>query len=175
MPNAAADGTMAVMSTPLVTLIAAMTRNRVIGASGSLPWQLPADMRHFVAHTRGKPVVMGRRNHDDIGRALPKRHNIVMSRDPAFTAPGCTVAGSAESALAAAGDVPEVMIIGGAEIYALFLPRARRIELTVIDTELDGDTRFPALEAGWRVVDERHRGADADNPWPLTFQRLERD
>ncbi|MDZ7809111.1 MAG: dihydrofolate reductase [Arhodomonas sp.] len=162
------------MSTPTITLVAAMTRNRVIGREGGLPWRLPADMRHFVALTRGKPVIMGRRCFQSIGRALPRRTNIVISRDPDFHAPGCSVVTSREAALAAAGEVDEVMVIGGEEIYALFLPVAQRIELTVIDTELEGDTFFPGLDERWRVLDEAHHEADDEHAWALTFQRLER-
>ncbi|WP_435104215.1 dihydrofolate reductase [Arhodomonas sp. AD133] len=162
------------MSTPTITLIAAMTENRVIGRDGRLPWRLPADMRHFVATTRGKPVIMGRRNYADIGRPLPKRHNIVLTRNMDFQAPGCTVVHDLEAALAAAGDAPEVMVIGGEQIYRLFLPRAHRIELTVIATRLDGDTFFPELGDEWRETARDHHPADEQNAWPMTFLRLER-
>ena len=147
-----------------------MTENRVIGRDHGLPWRLPADMSHFVALTRGKPVVMGRRCHEAIGRALPERHNIVLSRDRAYRAPGCSVAHDLEAALAAAAQAPEVMIIGGEQIYRLFLPQADRLYLTLIHGRIDGDTFFPPLEEGeWRESDRRHRAADNDNAYPLTF------
>ncbi|HKJ94841.1 MAG TPA: dihydrofolate reductase [Gammaproteobacteria bacterium] len=160
---------------PRITLIAAMTENRVIGRAGTLPWRLPADMQHFVRSTRGKPVVMGRRNYDDIGRPLPKRRNIVLSRDAAFTAPGCIVVGTAEAAIEAAGDAPEVMIIGGEQIYRLFLPLAHRIQLTVAHTRLEGDTYFPELSpTEWREADREEHPADTDNAYAMSFLVLER-
>lgn len=157
-------------SAPRITLIAAMTENRVIGRNGTLPWRLPADMQHFVRLTRGKPVVMGRRNYEDIGRPLPKRSNIVLSRTPGFPAPGCTVAATAEAAIAAAGDAAEIMIIGGEQIYRLFLPLARCIHLTVVHTTLAGDTHFPELPASeWQETAREERPADTDNAFAMSF------
>lgn len=150
-----------------------MTENRVIGRDHGLPWRLPADMRHFVALTRGKPVVMGRRCHEAIGRALPERHNIVLSRDRAYRAAGCSVVHDLEAALAAAAPAPEIMIIGGEQIYRLFLPQADCLYLTLIHERIDGDTFFPPLEeAEWRESDRRERAADNDNAYPLTFLTL---
>lgn len=163
------------MTAATITLVAAMAENRVIGRDNDLPWRLPADMRHFVALTRGRPIVMGRRNYQSIGRPLPKRHNIVMTLDPEFTAPGCTVVHDPEAALAAAGDAPEVMVIGGEAVYRAFLPRADVIELTVVRADIPGDVHFPPFEGPeWRLAAEHHHPADADNPYPMDFRRYER-
>ena len=135
-----------------ITLVVAMTDNRVIGRDNDLPWRLPDDMRHFVALTRGKPIVMGRRNFESIGRPLPRRHNIVMTRQPDWSAEGVEVVNSVEAAIEAAGEVAELMVIGGADIYAAFLPRADRIELTRVRTELEGDTWLPVFEGpAWEI------------------------
>jgi dihydrofolate reductase len=136
---------------PLVSLIAAMARNRVIGAGTRLPWHLPADLQRFKRLTMGAPVIMGRKTHESIGRALPGRRNIVITRRPGASWDGCEVAGSLDAALAAARDTPEVFVIGGAELYRLALPRADRLYLTLIDAEYPGDTLFPEFDpADWR-------------------------
>lgn len=163
------------MNIPRITLIAAMAENRVIGRENGLPWRLPADMRHFVAETRGKPVIMGRRNHESIGRPLPRRHNILLTRDPAYRAAGCTVVHGVEAALAAAGETPEVMVIGGEGVYRAFLPRADRILLTVVRAEVPGDVRFPPFEGPqWRLVAEAHHPADAENAHAMDFREYHR-
>lgn len=159
----------------MISLIAALTPDHVIGKGNDLPWRIPDDLRHFKRTTRGKPVIMGRKNHLSIGRPLPDRHNIVMTRDPDFQAPGCTIAADADAALAAAGDADEVMIIGGAEIYRLFLPRADRLYLTWVHTVIDGDTWFPTFEqTDWRVIDDHHQAPDDNTPYSLHFQTLDR-
>ncbi|HEY9198443.1 MAG TPA: type 3 dihydrofolate reductase [Gammaproteobacteria bacterium] len=159
----------------LISLIVAMDRNRLIGRGNALPWRLPADLRHFKAVTMGKPILMGRKTYESIGRPLPGRHNIVISRNPAFSAPGCTSAASLEAALAAAGEAAEVMVIGGAQLYAEALPRAQRIYLTRIDAGFDGDAWFPPLEADvWRECQRAEHAPDDDNPYPYTFLVLER-
>lgn len=159
------------MSTrPAITLIAAVSENGVIGRDGGLPWRLPADMKHFVEQTRGKPVVMGRKNYEDIGRPLPKRRNIVLSRRAGFEAPGCVVVHDPDAAVAAAGDAPEVMIIGGEEVYRDFLPRADRLQITLVHADIPGDTHFPEFDsAAWREVSREWRAADADNAHDMTF------
>lgn len=150
------------MVVPSIILVAALARNRVIGRRNALPWRLPEDLRRFKALTLGRPVVMGRRTHESIlgtlGRPLPERLNIVVTRSPDYTAPGCVVAASLESAYAAAGPVPEICVIGGAEIYRAALPHAHRLHLTEIDADFEGDARFPELPAGaWREASrERH-------------------
>lgn len=158
---------------PIISLIAAMAENRVIGRDHGLPWRLPADMRHFVSLTRGKPIVMGRRCHEAIGRALPGRQNIVLSRNLDFRAPACTVVHGLEPALAAAAGVPEIMVIGGEQIYQLFLARADRIYLTLVHALIDGDAFFPQLDAAeWQENGRQRRSADADNPYAMTFLTL---
>ena len=156
---------------PEISLIVAMAENRVIGRDNDLPWRLPDDMRHFVALTRGKPIVMGRKNFESIGRALPNRQNIVMTRDTAWQAEGCTVVHDAKAALAAAGDVPEIAIIGGAEIYKAFLPIADRIELTRVRATIEGDTLFPAFEGpDWALQQTTHHPADAEHAYAMDFE-----
>ncbi len=156
---------------PEISLIVAMAENRVIGRDNDLPWRLPDDMRHFVALTRGKPIVMGRKNFESIGRALPNRQNIVMTRDTAWQAEGCTVVHDAKAALAAAGDVPEIAIIGGAEIYKAFLPIADRIELTRVRSTIEGDTLFPAFEGpDWELQQTTHHPADAEHAYAMDFE-----
>lgn len=160
---------------PAVTLVVAHARNRVIGRDGGMPWHLPADLRHFKDITIGKPVVMGRRTFESIGRPLPARTNIVVTRDDSYDVDGIVVAHSLDAALAAAGDVDEVMVIGGAEIFRQALPLARRIHLTLVDADVEGDTYFPALDpAEWHEVGREDRPADARNAHPLNFVVLER-
>ncbi|MDN5871377.1 MAG: dihydrofolate reductase [Nitrococcus sp.] len=160
-------------SEPIISLIAAMAENRVIGRDHALPWRLPADMRHFVSLTQGKPIVMGRRCHEAIGRALPKRQNIVLSRNRAFLAPGCTVAPDLELALAASAGSAEIMVIGGEEIYRLFLARADRVYLTLVHARIEGDTFFPRLDtAEWREMGRKSHPADADNAYAMSFLTL---
>lgn len=157
-----------------VTLVAAMARNRVIGDRGGMPWHLPADLKHFRAVTTGHPVVMGRRTYASIGRALPKRLNIVISRSAPRLPEGVLVAGSLEEAIGLAG-ADRVMVIGGGQIYRQALPRADRMELTLIDAVVDGDTRFPAWAASqWRLAGMVSRPADEDNPSNLVFATFER-
>ena len=159
----------------MISLIVAMDRNRLIGRGNALPWDLPADLQHFKATTMAKPVIMGRKTYESIGRPLPGRHNIVISRNAAFAAPGCTVVASLEAALTAAGAVAEIMIIGGAQLYAEALPRARRIYLTRIDADFDGDAWFPALDTVvWRECQREEHLPDERNPHPYSFLVLER-
>jgi dihydrofolate reductase len=160
---------------PILTLVVAMAHGRVIGHAGGIPWHLPDDFRHFKAVTMGKPIVMGRRTFESIGRPLPGRVNIVVTRSRDFQAPGCVVAHSLEEAIAAAGAVEEIMIIGGAELYAQSLARAQRIHLTLIDAELPGDTWFPAIPAGqWREVSRQEHPADFRHAHAFSFVVLER-
>lgn len=159
----------------MIALIAALNNRRVIGRDNRLPWRIPADLRHFRQTTMGKPLIMGRRNHASIGRALPGRKNIVLTRDPLFFAEGCQVANTPEQALALAEGADEIMVIGGAEIYRLFLPRTDRMYLTWVDSDDDGDTYFPDYDPDeWMVVDEQTLPAGADSPVALTYQTLER-
>jgi dihydrofolate reductase len=165
------------MATPRVTLIVAMTDDGVIGIDGQLPWRLPEDLRRFKAATLGKPVVMGRKTFESIGRPLPQRHNIVLTRQVGFSArdPAVTVVTTLEAALQAAGDVPEVMIIGGAEIYQLALPLAQRIILTRVHANVQGDTHFSPLDPkAWRVASSESYAADERHAYSMTFEDLER-
>lgn len=160
-----------------VSLIVAVAENGVIGRDNRLPWRIPDDLRHFKALTMGKPVIMGRRTHQSIGRPLPGRLNIVLSRDPAFQAPGVCRVGSVEAALAAAdrpGWGEEAMVIGGAEIYRLFLPLADRLYLTEVHRRVEGDARFPAIAPrAWRERSRDFRAGDGDVP-SHSFVTLER-
>ncbi|MFO1428062.1 MAG: dihydrofolate reductase [Steroidobacteraceae bacterium] len=158
---------------PRITLVVAMARNGVIGRAGGLPWRLPDDLRRFKALTMGKPVLMGRRTWESIGRSLPGRANLVMTRDPAFRAAGARVVGSLEEALAQAQD--ELMVIGGAEVYALATARATRVYLTAVDADIEGDTRLAPFDAGsWREIAREHRAADERHAYPMDFVTLER-
>lgn len=131
----------------ILSMIAAMAKNRVIGRDNTLPWHLPEDLRHFKATTLGKPVIMGRKTWESLGRPLPGRRNIVVSRNPAYAPAGGELFPSLEAALAACGDEPECFVIGGAELYRQALPLARKIHLTEIDTEIEGDAHFPVIAA----------------------------
>lgn len=136
---------------PRVALIAALARNRVIGAGSRLPWHLPADLKRFKQLTMGAPVIMGRKTHESIGKPLPGRRNIVVTRRAGAQWDGCDTAHSLAAALAAAGDAPEAFVIGGAELYAAALPLADRMYLTHIDADYAGDARFPEFDpADWR-------------------------
>lgn len=164
-----------------LALIWAMTRNRVIGADSGLPWRLPDEMRHFQRTTLGKPVIMGRRTFDTMAEPLPRRFNIVLTRSVDWSRPNVHVAHDLEAAVDRAREIcaehacDEAVVIGGAEIYALALPRADRLYGTVIDAELDGDTFFPEFdEAQWRVVDIFTHGIDERHAFAYTTRTLER-
>jgi len=140
-------------ATPVVTLVVAYARNRTIGRDNALPWKLPGDLAHFKRTTLGAPIVMGRKTWESLGRPLPGRTNIVISRDSAYAATGAHVVTSLAQAVARAGEVPEVFVIGGAQIYAQTLPQADRIVATEVAADVDGDAFFPALPAGqWKEV-----------------------
>jgi len=158
-----------------VSFVVAMDRNRVIGLNQGLPWHLPRDLRRFEALTLGKVVLMGRRTHEAIGRPLPGRRNLVLTRAPGYATPGCEVVHSLEEALARAAESGELMVIGGAEIFRQLLSRATRLYLTEIDAAVDGDTWFPDLDRSeWREVEREDVPADERNPYPLSFVTLER-
>lgn len=165
------------MARPRVTLIVAMTDAGVIGVDGQLPWRLPEDLRRFKAATLGKPVIMGRKTFESIGRPLPQRHNIVLTRQGASSVQDAavTVVPTLEAALQAAGEVPEVMIIGGAEIYRLALPLAGRILRTRVHATVHGDTHFSPLDPNaWQVVSSESYPADSQHAYSMTFEDLER-
>ena len=157
-----------------ITLVAAMGRNRAIGCDGALPWHLPRELKHFKDSTMGKPIVMGRLTWLSIGRPLPGRQNIVVSRDPSFTAPGCEVAGSLDAAVTLARG-GEVMVIGGGQLYAAALPAADRMLLTLVGCAPEADTWYPDWdESDWREADARDEAADADNPFAYRVVDLRR-
>lgn len=157
-----------------ITIVIARADNGVIGKEGGLPWRLPADLRRFKALTLGKPVLMGRRTWDSLGRALPGRRNLVLTRDPRWSAPGAERVGDIEAALALAA-APELIVIGGAEVCALALPLASRFELTQVHASPDGDTWLPALDPGqWREIAREKHPADGDHPG-FAFVTLTRD
>lgn len=131
---------------PQLCLVAALASNGVIGADGKLPWHLPEDLRHFKALTLGHPVIMGRRTWESIGRPLPGRKSIVVSRQPTYRADGARLAASLDDALALCADAPIAFVIGGAALYAAALPIADVLEFTEIDAPFRGDTRFPAFD-----------------------------
>lgn len=158
-----------------ISLIVAAANNDVIGSAGDLPWHLPDDLRNFKRLTTGKPIVMGRKTHESIGRPLPDRRNIVLTRDAAYEAPGCEVVASVEEALEGVADDDEVMIIGGGEIYAAFLPMADRIYLTRVHADVDGDTRFvPLDESAWRLIKTESHAADPDHDYAFDTKLFER-
>lgn len=161
--------------TPRLALIAALARNRVIGRDNRLPWRLPADLRFFKRTTTGKPLLMGRRTWESIGRPLPGRRMIVLSRDPNYQAPGCMMARSLDEAVELAGAVPEIMVIGGAALYRQTLPLADRLYLTRVEADVPGDVWFPEWNEGnWRLGWEESHPADRDHAWPYRFQRWTR-
>lgn len=146
------------VASPALAMIVAMARNRAIGRENTLPWRISGDLQFFKRTTLGKPVVMGRKTFESIGRPLPGRQNIVITRNPDWCVDGVTVVSSLEQALAIAADtavrdgVDEVMVIGGAEIYRQAIPLAQRLYVTEVDTEVEGDAFFPALNETWREV-----------------------
>lgn len=155
---------------PEIVLVVAVAENGVIGKDGAMPWHLPADLRHFRKLTVGKPVVMGRKTFESIGKPLSGRHNIVLTRQTGWAADGVTVVANLAEAIAAAGlnpnaRAPEIMVIGGAQIYAEALPIATRVELTRVHASPEGDTRFPPLDhAQWVETARTAHAAEGDAP-----------
>ncbi|MEG0009834.1 MAG: type 3 dihydrofolate reductase [Aeromonas sp.] len=161
----------------MISMIAAMAHDRVIGLDNQMPWHLPADLAHFKRVTLGKPVLMGRKTFESIGRPLPGRRNLVISRNPDYRADGVEVVESVEAALAllSADATPELMVIGGGHLYAELLPTASRLYLTRIDLAVEGDTRFPAFdEADWVRLESESHPADEKNPHPYCFETWQR-
>ncbi len=160
-----------------LSLIWAMTRNRVIGRDNALPWRLPDEMRYFMRTTLGKPVIMGRKQFESMGKPLRERTNIVLSRDPTFAPNGAIVVRTLDDAIERARDSGggEAMVIGGAEIYALALPQADRLYFTLIDTEMRGDVFFPDFdESQWREVQREDHAADARHAYGYSVRVLDR-
>jgi dihydrofolate reductase len=157
----------------MISLIAAMSTNHVIGVNNQLPWHLPADFKHFKQLTLNKPIIMGRKTFESIGRPLPKRRNIIISRQEDYHADGCDVFTSIEAALEATQDEPEVMIIGGATLYEQTLPFADRLYLTIVDITLEGDAYFPKWSNNWNIIDEVEHSRDEKNSLDFRFLTLE--
>lgn len=156
-------------------MIVAASANNVIGADGSLPWHLSEDLRRFKEITMGKPMIMGRATFESIGKALPGRRSIVLTRQSDYDAEGVDIASTAEEALELAGDVDEVMIIGGGKVYEQFLPMTDCIYLTRVHADVDGDTFFPQLdEDEWRIVSSKPLPPNDERPFSISFQTLER-
>ncbi|PKM30768.1 MAG: diacylglycerol kinase [Gammaproteobacteria bacterium HGW-Gammaproteobacteria-11] len=168
------------MSQPHIALIAAMGRNRVIGRDNQLPWHLPEDLKYFRSMTWGKPIVMGRKTFDSLGRPLPGRTNIVISNQSGLRIPGASVQPDIDAALdqaatqAALDGVDEIMVIGGETLYRQMLARADRLYLTLVDAEPQGDAWFPVIHAeDWQLVEDRAVEGTADYP-AHRYQRLDR-
>ncbi len=158
-----------------VSIIVAMDRKGVIGLEGDLPWRLSADLQHFKATTMSKPLIMGRKTHESIGRPLPGRQNIVLTHAKDFVAEGCTIVHSLDDAFQAAGDVEEVMIMGGSGIYDQSLARANRLYLTEVHAEVCGDVYFPEFDKGeWLEVERGEHSADEKNDFDYSFVVLEK-
>jgi len=153
-----------------LTLIVARARNGVIGKDNGMPWKIPGEQAYFKRVTMGHPIVMGRKTWESIGRPLPGRRNIVVTRDRDYKAMGAECAGSLDDALALAGDAPEVFVIGGAQLYAAALPRADRLLITEIDQDFDGDTTFPAPEPSqWRETARDRHASTPERPFCVDY------
>lgn len=158
-----------------LSLIVAIAENRVIGKDGALPWHLSADLRRFKRITMGHPLVMGRVTFESIGRPLPGRTSLVISRQPEWSSPGVIVARDLDAAIAVAGPAHELFVIGGAAIYALALPRADRIYLTRVLAQVEGDTFFPEwVETEWVTSHRESHLADSSNDHDHVFEILDR-
>lgn len=152
-----------------------MAANRVIGRNNALPWHLPADLKRFKALTMGHPIVMGRKTYESIGRPLPGRRNLVITRNRGYGAPGCDIVRSLDDALTACSGGGMVFIIGGAELYRESLPRAQRLEFTEIHAEFEGDAVFPQFSpAEWRESAREIHDGEAGTPFRYDFVRYER-
>ena len=161
---------------PIVSMIVAMASNRVIGRNNQLPWYLPNDLKYFKAATMGKPIVMGRKTFESIGRPLPGRANIVVTSNPEFTAEGVKVVHSPEEAMRLGKDIAfvdgakEVMVIGGSQLYQEMLPLAQRLYLTEVKAEVEGDALFPLVDwSGWQEQGREEFKAQAPNPYDYSF------
>lgn len=158
-----------------ISLIYAQSDNGVIGSNNDLPWHQPADLKRFKKITTGHTIIMGRKTFESIGRPLPNRRSIVLSRDPSFVREGVDVAISFDDALAKARNEPEVFVIGGAEVFQQALPHARTVYRTTVHAIVDGDVTIPPLEREhWQLVDTVSRGADDDNEYAMTFEVFRR-
>ena len=159
----------------IISLIAAMDRNRLIGNNNQLPWHLPVDFAHFKSVTMGKPIMMGRKTFESIGKPLPGRQNIVLSRDSGWRAEGVDVASDLEHGLVLAASAEEIMVIGGSTVYQLALPKVQRMYLTHVEAEFEGDAWFPLLALDeWRVSAESFSEIDERNRYRCRFVTYEK-
>ena len=159
----------------IISLIVAMDHNGVIGNNGTLPWRLSSDLQHFKKITMGKPIIMGRKTHESIGRPLPGRDNVVISRDKNYQAKNCTVLHSLECVYAKYHDNDEIMIMGGADLYQQTLDKARRIYLTEVHADLEGDTYFPKYDKEqWKEIERLDFKSDEKNEHDYSFVILEK-
>jgi dihydrofolate reductase len=160
---------------PAIALVVALADNGVIGRDGRLPWHLPDDLKHFRAVTWGKPLLMGRRTFESIGRALPGRRNLVLTSASTGPPPGVEYVRDLSSALESTRGAAELCVIGGAQLYALALPQATRLYMTRVHAQVEGDVRFPALEVrGWREVVREEHATDDRHAYAMSFIELER-
>jgi dihydrofolate reductase len=158
-----------------ISLIAAMGKNRVIGKDNKLLWKLPKDMKRFRTLTSKKPIIMGRKTYESIGRPLPNRTNIIITRDKNYKVQGCVVVHTIDESLDSAKDSDEVMIIGGCQIYKEFLPKANKMYLTYVDGEFEADAYFPEFnEDEWKVILKENHKKDEYHNFDFTFVNLER-
>lgn len=163
------------MTAVTVRIIVAIAANRVIGVRGRLPWRLPDDLARFKRMTMGHPVVMGRSTFESLGKPLSGRTNIVLTRTAGLALGGCRMAGSRGEALSAAGDADTVYVIGGASVFALFLPVTDRMSITWVDREVEGDTLFPTVDwSAWRVIESSETVTDPEGRFPHRFLEYER-
>ena len=161
----------------IVSQIAAMSRNRIIGKDNKLPWNMPDDLAYFFKVTRGHHIILGRKNFEAIGKALPSRVNIVVTRNPNYKAPGCIVVENIQQALkySESKGEEEVFIVGGGQIYQASLGITNKIYLTIIDTEIEGDVFFPEFDLkSWNVISKVSHSADNRNPFNYTYYIFER-
>jgi dihydrofolate reductase len=158
-----------------VSVIVAFDSNLLIGCENKLPWHLPADLKHFKTITMGHYMIMGRKTYESIGKPLPGRTSVVITRQKDFVAEGCIIASSIQDALAKCVDQDEVFIIGGAEIFNACMPLAQKLYTTVIHHRFAGDTHFPAInDKEWNKISVIHNSADEKNPWPYSFEEYVR-
>ncbi len=159
----------------LVSIVVAVSANNVIGVDGDLPWHLSEDLKRFKQITMGKPMIMGRLTYESIGRALPGRRSIILTRQEDFFAEGCEIAASLRQAIELAGDADDVMVIGGGKVYAQMLPMTNRIYLTRVHADIEGDTFFPQLDnSDWQLANAEECPADEGRPVGFTFETLVR-
>lgn len=159
----------------MISLIVAMAKNRVIGANGAIPWHLPGELKWFKSITMGHHMIMGRNTWESIGRLLPGRTTVVVTRQRDYQVPGAIVANSLDEAIAACGSDPEIFVIGGAQLYVAALPGADRIYLTEVDAIVEGDTFMPGFDMNeWRAGEVTAHAADDKNPYRFTLTVYDR-